>query len=113
MKLSIYVLLIITTVTHAGELGMHTQKQPAGSHIVHAPREIVVGKTYRHYSGKLYKVIAIAHDSEDPALMRVIYQGLYDCPAFGPNPIWDRPYTMFAENVVINGVEQPRFVQVD
>lgn len=75
-------------------------------------REIVVGKIYEHYSGKQYKVIAIAHDSEDPSMLRVIYQGLYDCPTFGPNPIWDRPYTMFAENVVIAGKEQPRFKDV-
>lgn len=77
-----------------------------------AKREINVGKTYQHYSGKQYKVIAIAHDSEDPEVLRVIYQGLYDCPKFGPNPIWDRAYTMFAENVVINGKEQPRFAEV-
>ncbi len=75
-------------------------------------REIKVGKIYKHYSGKAYKVIAIAHDSEDPSLMRVIYQGLYDCPTFGPNPIWDRPYTMFAEMVTINGRKQFRFEEV-
>lgn len=75
-------------------------------------REIIVGKTYEHYSGKQYKIIAIAHDSEDPSMLRVIYQGLYDCPTFGPNPIWDRLYTMFAENVVIGGKEQPRFKEI-
>lgn len=77
-----------------------------------SPREIKIGNTYKHYSGKLYRVIAIAHDSEDPSLMRVIYEGLYDCPTFGQNPVWDRPYVMFAENVVINGKEQPRFQDV-
>ena len=71
--------------------------------------EIKIGATYKHYSGKEYKVIAIARDSEDPASLRVIYQGLYDCPSFGPNPMWDRPYSMFAEQVVTNGKEQPRF----
>ncbi len=80
---------------------------------IHITRHIHVGRTYKHYSGKLYKVIAIAHDSEDPACLRVIYQGLYDCPTFGPNPVWDRPYTMFAENVVIKGKEQPRFEEVE
>lgn len=57
-------------------------------------------------------MIAIAHDSEDPLLMRVIYQGLYDCPTFGKNPVWHRPYLMFAENVTINAIEQPRFADV-
>lgn len=75
-------------------------------------RVIKVGGVYRHYSGKTYRVIAIAHDSEDPSLMRVVYQGLYDCPTFGKNPVWDRPYAMFAENVVINGQEMLRFTEV-
>lgn len=73
---------------------------------------VKVGARYRHYSGKLYVVLAVAHDSEDPQLLRVVYQGLYDCPTFGPNPIWDRPYTMFVEQIVINGVMQARFQEV-
>lgn len=73
---------------------------------------VLIGATYRHYSGKLYKVLAIARDSEDPAILRVVYQGLYDCPQFGPNPIWVRPYDMFVENVVVNGIEQKRFEQL-
>lgn len=76
-------------------------------------RQIIVGKTYKHYSGKLYKVLAIARDSEDPSILRVVYQGLYDCPTFGLNPIWVRPYEMFAANVIMNGVEQPRFTEVE
>jgi len=76
-------------------------------------REIKVGKTYKHYGGKLYKVIAIAINSELPSEKRVIYQGLYNCPTFGPNPVWDRPYTMFAENVIINNIEQPRFQEIN
>lgn len=75
-------------------------------------RNIVVGKIYQHYSGKTYQVLAIAHDSEDPAMLRVVYQSLYDCPTFGKNAIWVRPYTMFAENVVINGQEVARFAEV-
>lgn len=76
-------------------------------------RQILVGKVYKHYSGKLYKVIAIAHDSEDPELLRVVYQGLYDDPVFGENPIWSRVYDMFVENVVIDGVIKQRFEEVE
>ena len=76
-------------------------------------RYIKVDAIYKHYSGKLYKVIALAHDSEDPQCMRVIYQAIYDCPTFGPNSIWVRSYTMFTETVFINGIEQPRFKEVD
>ncbi len=75
-------------------------------------REIKTGKLYKHYNGKFYKILAIAHYSEDPSLFHVVYQGLYDCPTFGPNPIWTRPYSMFIENVVINGKEQARFEEV-
>lgn len=88
------------------------QKEKINSSAVPSTREITVGKIYKHYSGKTYKVIGIAHDSENPSLMRVIYQGLYDCATFGPNPVWDRPYPMFAEKVNINGKEQYRFEEV-
>ena len=57
-------------------------------------------------------MIALARDSEDPEVMRVVYQGLYDCPTFGANPIWVRPLTMFAEDVIINGEKCPRFKEV-
>ncbi|HXW85971.1 MAG TPA: DUF1653 domain-containing protein [Candidatus Bathyarchaeia archaeon] len=77
-----------------------------------SPSSIKVGAIYKHYSGKQYKVIAIVHDSEDPSLMRVIYQGLYICPTFGPHPLWARTYTMFAEQVVIDGKIQPRFEEI-
>jgi hypothetical protein len=70
---------------------------------------IELGAVYRHYKGKLYKIVAIARDSEDPASLRVIYEALYECPTYGNNALWDRPYAMFVEEVVINGVSQPRF----
>lgn len=77
------------------------------------PNEIMNGKVYRHYKGKLYKVIAMGRDSEDPSIKLVIYQGLYNCPTFGQNPIWCRTYSMFIENVFIDGKEQPRFKEID
>lgn len=86
--------------------------QAENTNLSSSSREIIIGKIYKHYSGKTYKVIGIAHDSENPSLMRVIYQGLYDCATFGPNPVWDRPYPMFAEKVTINGKEQYRFEEV-
>jgi hypothetical protein len=78
-----------------------------------ATRNINIGAIYQHYKGKKYKVIALARDTENPELMHVVYQALYDCPTFGPNVIWARPYTMFAENVIIDGKEQERFTLID
>ena len=53
-------------------------------------REIIVGKTYRHFKGSLHKVIAIAKHSETEEEL-VIYN--HD------DQIWARPYDMFAGEV--------------
>lgn len=74
---------------------------------------IHVGKTYQHYKGKNYRVIAIARYSEDPNMRYVVYQALYDTPQFGSDTVWVRPYEMFAEDVIVNGVLQPRFKKID
>lgn len=76
-------------------------------------RDIIVGKTYQHYKGNHYQVIAIARDSENPKQKHVIYKALYDVPEFGKDTVWSRNYTMFAEKVIIDGVEQYRFKEID
>ena len=57
-------------------------------------RIIEIGKTYRHFKGKMYKVLDIVYDSEsnnDEEYKKVvIYQALY-----GDNLKWARPYDMF------------------
>lgn len=57
-------------------------------------REIKIGKKYRHFKGKEYKVLDIVYDSEsnndDEFKKIVIYQALY-----GDNLKWARPYDMF------------------
>lgn len=72
--------------------------------------EDVLGK-YRHYSGKEYEVIGIAHHSETLEEL-VVYRGLYNCKNFGENPLWVRPKDMFFESVIIDGKEQPRFQKI-
>ena len=52
--------------------------------------EVIVGKTYRHFKGTLYKVIAIAKHSETLEDM-IVYT--HD------DKIWVRPYNMFIEKV--------------
>lgn len=58
---------------------------------------------YQHYKGGRYHVTGVAHHSEtqEPVVM---YQALY-----GDHSWWVRPLTMFVEEVVIDGVRQPRF----
>lgn len=70
-----------------------------------------VGATYEHYSGKQYKIIAIANHSEDLSKY-VVYQGLYNDPEFGENPVWIRPAAMFMETVEKKGQIVPRFKKI-
>lgn len=56
-------------------------------------REIVIGKTYKHFKGNLYKVIDIAYDCEskgDKLDKMVVYEALY-----GDNKHWVRKYDDF------------------
>jgi hypothetical protein len=58
---------------------------------------------YQHYKGNFYLLKAIATHSEELEPYAV-YQALY--AEFG---LWVRPLAMFTEQVVIDGISQPRF----
>ncbi|MDN5618855.1 MAG: DUF1653 domain-containing protein [Psychrobacter sp.] len=58
---------------------------------------------YRHYKGSLYQVLHTAQHSETEESL-VVYRCLY-----GEYGVWVRPLTMFAETVMRNGTEVPRF----
>jgi hypothetical protein len=60
---------------------------------------------YRHYKGLLYEVVGTARHSESLAPM-TLYRALY-----GERGLWVRPAGMFNEEVVIDGVRQPRFAR--
>lgn len=59
-------------------------------------QEITVGKTYRHYKGNIYKIIALAKHSETAENM-IVYQSVKN------GDIWVRPYDMWNEIVDENG----------
>lgn len=61
---------------------------------------------YRHYKGNLYRALSVARHSETLEEL-VVYQAWY-----GDRGTWVRPLSMFLESVLINGLEQPRFVFV-
>ncbi len=61
---------------------------------------------YQHYKGNRYQVIDLARHSETTEWM-VVYRPLY-----GEGALWVRPFAMFIENVVIDGVEQARFKKI-
>ena len=60
---------------------------------------------YRHYKGGLYDVVGTVRHSESLEPM-TLYRALY-----GEQGLWVRPAAMFNENVVIDGLCQPRFAR--
>ena len=79
-------------------------------------RVIQIGKKYKHFKGKMYKVLDIVYDSEsnsdDEYKKVVIYQALY-----GDKLKWARPYDMFnreVDHIKYPDVKQKyRFEEVD
>lgn len=67
----------------------------------------VVPGLYRHYKGMPYRVLGTAQHSETLEPL-VVYRALY-----GEHGLWVRPAAMFAENVTVDGVIQPRFALVE
>jgi hypothetical protein len=65
---------------------------------------------YRHYKGNEYEVIDTATHSETHELM-VVYRPLQNDKS-EVSKLWVRPAAMFAENVVIDGLSQPRFAKL-
>ena len=61
---------------------------------------------YRHYKGNLYEVVGTVRHSETLQPM-TLYRALY-----GERGLWVRPAAMFNEQVVIDGMLQPRFALV-
>ena len=58
---------------------------------------------YRHYKGKRYHVLGSARHSETEEVF-VVYKLLY-----GDGSSWVRPLDMFIEEVIVDGIAQPRF----
>jgi hypothetical protein len=61
---------------------------------------------YRHYKGMLYEVLDTVRHSETLEPM-TLYRALY-----GERGLWVRPAAMFEEEVVVDGLRQPRFARV-
>jgi hypothetical protein len=72
----------------------------------HLPALIETPKgLYRHYKGLMYEVVGTVRHSESLEPM-TLYRALY-----GERGLWVRPAAMFNEEVVIDGVRQPRFAR--
>ena len=62
---------------------------------------------YRHYKGGEYQLLGVVRHSETLEPL-VLYRPLYN-----RSGDWVRPWAMFFEDVVIDGVTQPRFTRID
>lgn len=72
-------------------------------------KELLPG-LYRHYKGKHYEVVGLAHHSETLEPL-VVYKALYET-TFGSDSLWVRPQAMFCSTVHIDGRDVPRFEYV-
>ena len=62
---------------------------------------------YRHYKGKLYDLVGVVRHSETLETL-ALYR-----PLSGEGGLWVRPWAMFFETVLVDGVQQPRFQKLD
>ena len=67
-------------------------------------QKIEIGKTYRHYKGNVYKIIALAKHSENLEDM-IVYQAVED------GKTWVRPASMWNDKVIND--ETLRFTLID
>ncbi len=67
------------------------------------PLPALTAGLYRHYKGGEYEVFGVVRHSETLEPL-VLYRPLYN-----DSGLWVRPYTMFTEQVAINGQNRPRF----
>ena len=58
---------------------------------------------YQHYKQLDYEVIGVVRHSETLEPL-VLYKALY-----GEQGLWVRPFAMFTEEVVVDGIRRPRF----
>ncbi|MFY9460072.1 MAG: DUF1653 domain-containing protein [Aquabacterium commune] len=81
---------------------MHTLPHPSDACDLAALPALPMG-LYVHHKGGRYEVLGVARHSETHEAL-VLYRPLY-----GEGALWVRPFAMFVEEVVIDGVRQPRF----
>ena len=71
-----------------------------------AEKQRLVGRTFRHFKGNLYRLEGFAKDSETLEEM-VVYRALY-----GDGGLWVRPAKMFFETIERDGKKMKRFEPV-
>ena len=75
-------------------------------------REIIIGGTYKHFKGGLYKVTGTARNSENTKEEFVIYKHLDGEPEYGLDQLYIRSLIMFLEEITRDGKTFCRFEEV-
>ena len=70
-------------------------------------QEKLIGREFRHFKGKLYRLEGFANDSETQEEM-VVYRALY-----GEHGLWVRPAKMFFETIERDGKTMKRFELIE
>ncbi len=81
---------------------MNTAPHPSDASDL-APLPALPMGLYVHHKGGRYEVLGVARHSETHEAL-VVYRPLY-----GEGALWVRPFAMFTEDVVTDGLGQPRF----
>jgi hypothetical protein len=74
-------------------------------------KDIVVGGLYRHFKGpdKVYRVLRIAYDCDNPKKEIVVYEQLYESKDFPRGTVWVRPLEEFLGEKWVEGGLVKRF----
>jgi len=66
---------------------------------------IIIGGVYRHFKGpeKIYRVLRVAHDCDNPKKEVVVYEQLYETKEFPRGTTWTRPLEDFLGEKFVEG----------
>ncbi|MDP2628342.1 MAG: DUF1653 domain-containing protein [Nanoarchaeota archaeon] len=72
------------------------------------------GEKYRHFNGqdKIYEIVCVALDCENPENKMVIYKQLYETENFPVGTIWKRDLEIFVGFKELNGKKVKRFTKL-
>ncbi len=89
---------------------MRRRLEEANLDIIEEPKP---GEKYRHFRGedKIYEIIAVARDCDNPKKRYIIYKNLYESD-FPRGTIWSRPLEEFCGYKEINGQKVKRFTLI-
>ena len=75
-------------------------------------RNLVPGSIWKHFKGRVYRIVGVAKYSEDMDKEFVVYSPVEPSPEYGRDQMCVRPKEMFLEKVARDGKTFFRFEKV-